>query len=566
MNRRNFLSLAGLGAAASQSVAQEIAQRTEDSTFQFINQKQGLHPYRRTGTGKRPNIFVVTLDMVTPDHWHPSRSMREHLNLPAIRSIGEDGVNFTNCFTTSPLCGPARAALATGRYTYITANGERAHDGHETHLRPDDVLFQEYLKATGYTTKHSGKGHLGVKKFVDAFDENVKAWDRWAPPVQDDEDYHTYLRRLGVKPQRYKKELTGLQQDRKSPWASWGGWIEQEDGQPFPLEAQYSFYLAGRALEKLDAATNDNSIDSPLYLQLDIFDPHQPFSIPAGFEKREQELRQAFRLQDSYKRVQANDWKRFPNEPKIYDLYRKNWGLYEEQTALDYMVGNALQMEVCDRAVNHLLRGIKQRGLYDESLILFTVDHGEMNSREALVDKGVYLHPDVVRVPMSVKMPKSAGVKHHTVDAPVSHLDVAPTLLEVAGVEPMARLDGESLLPHLESTAQPANRELLFECGWHVGVNFACAMQRWEPSGEQWMYTYNCSDEFDELYDMNSADPRNLARSPSHAKQYRDMVQYMGAFLERDPRWRGYWHTFRLDRYNELPKLDAGDVQMFKPI
>ena len=61
MNRRNFLSLAGLGAAASQSVAQEIAQRTEDSPLDFINQKQGLHPYRRTGAGKRPNIFVVTL-------------------------------------------------------------------------------------------------------------------------------------------------------------------------------------------------------------------------------------------------------------------------------------------------------------------------------------------------------------------------------------------------------------------------------------------------------------------------------------------------------------------------
>ncbi len=566
MNRRSFLSLAGLGAAASQAVGQEIADRTENSRLNFIKEKEGYYPYRRTGGGKRPNIFVITLDMVTPDHWHPSRPMREHVDLPSIRSIGEEGVVFQNCFTTAPLCAPARAALVTGRYTYITANGERAHDGHETILRPDDVIFQEYLKATGYRTKHAGKGHLGMQKFVDAFDENVKAWDRWAPPVQDDEDYLTYLRRLGVKPQRYKKDLVGLQQDRKSPWASWGGWIEQEDGKDFPLEAQYSFYLARRALEKLDAARQDNDGGAPIYLQLDIFDPHQPFSIPAGFERREQELRKAFAMQESYERVRKNDWKRFPGEPKIYDFYRKNWGLYNEETALDYMVANALQMEVVDRAVDHLLRGIKQRGLYDESLILFTVDHGEMNTREALVDKGVYLHPDVVRVPLWVKMPQSSGAGHRTVEVPVSHLDVAPTLLELAGVEPMARLDGRSLLPHIDGTARPTNRELLFECGWHVGVNFACGIQRWEPGGEHWMYTYNCSDEFDELYDLNAPEPRNLARDSGNRDRYVEMVRYMGEFLERDPRWRGYWHSFRLDRYEELPRQEAGDVQMFKPI
>ena len=64
MNRRNFLSLAGLGAAASHAVGQEIAARTEDSPLDFIKQKEGLYPFRRTGSGKRPNIFVITLDMV----------------------------------------------------------------------------------------------------------------------------------------------------------------------------------------------------------------------------------------------------------------------------------------------------------------------------------------------------------------------------------------------------------------------------------------------------------------------------------------------------------------------
>ena len=125
------------------------------------------------------------------------------------------------------------------------------------------MIFQEYLKATGYKTKHAGKGHLGTQKFMDAFDENDNAWDRWDVAIYDDELYLTYLRRLGVKPQRYKKEIRGLQQDRKSPHVSTGGWIEQADGTPFPMEAQYTHYLV-RALEKLDAALTENDGRSDL--------------------------------------------------------------------------------------------------------------------------------------------------------------------------------------------------------------------------------------------------------------------------------------------------------------
>ncbi|MCW5982165.1 MAG: sulfatase-like hydrolase/transferase [Bryobacteraceae bacterium] len=564
MNRRNFLGVTGLGAAASTAVAQEVASRIE-SPRRFIRRKEGRRPFRARDAGRRPNVFLISIDMVSPDHWHPQRSLHREMDLPAIRSLARDGVVFNNCFTTAPLCAPARAALATGRYSYITANGERAHDGHETILRSDDVIFQEYLKASGYRTKHAGKGHLGTQKFIDAFDENAPAWDRWAPPVHDDEEYLAYLRGLGVKRARYKKELFGLQQDRASRWASWGGWIEQADGNPFPLEAQYSFYLARRAVHKLDAALEGNDGRDPVYLQLDFFDPHQPFSIPAGFEKREQALRAAFKLPASFERVRRNDWRPFPDEPKIYDFYRKNWGLYRSETALDYMVANALQMEVVDRALEHLLSAIRQRGLYEESVIVFTADHGEMNARGALVDKGVYLCPDVLRVPLIVKMPSSARVQPRAVEPPVSHLDIAPTLLDIAGLEPEARLDGQSLLPCLGGN-EHGDRDLFMECGWHVGVNFACAVQRWQRGGAHHLYAYNCSDAVDELYDLNSANPVNLALKPEHKALREEMVRRMGAFLERDPRWVGYWHSFRLDRYHELPKVESGDVQMFRPI
>ncbi len=538
MQRREFLAMS--------SLAKEAAD------VRFLNRKTGDHPFRvNDRSAVRPHIFLITLDMVSPDHYHPARLMHRQMELPAMRRIFGDSVFFSNAFTTAPLCAPARAALATGRYSYITANNERAHDGHETSLRASDAIFQEYLKATGYRTKHAGKGHLGTQKFMDAFDENDSAWDRWDPPIRQDEAYQLHLRRLGVKPQRYAREIRGLDQDRATPRNTFGGWIEQTGGRPFPLEAQYTHYLVERAIEKLDSALAQGG-SAPVYLQLDIFDPHQPFSVPDGFAARERELRAAFDLPESYRAAAARDFRAAPDEPRIYDLYRRYWGLYRPETVADYRVAHALQMEVIDRALARLLCALDERGLYRDALFVLAADHGEMNARRAMVDKGVYLHPDVLRIPMAVKPPASWNVAPRQVEAPVSILDIAPTLLEVAGVAPSERLDGESLVPLLRGQAPERDRELLFECGWHVGVNYACAIQRWQRGGPHYLYAWNLASDVDELFDLASTDAVNLARKPELARTRRDMVQQMAAFLGRDPRWVCFSGNFRIDHYFDL--------------
>jgi arylsulfatase A-like enzyme len=481
------------------------------------------------------------------------------MELPALRGLFSDSTFFTNAFCTSPLCAPARAALLTGRHTYLLANNERAHDGFEISLRAGDTIFPEYLKAAGYVTKHCGKGHLGTQKFLDAFGENGDSWDRWDPPIRTDESYLEYLRRLGVKPQRYAREIRGLQQDRTSPGSSVGGWIKQNDGKPFPIQAQYSHYLAQRALGKLDSALESDSGVSPVYLQLDFFDPHQPFSIPDGFEAREQELRRALRLPDSYAAVRARDWAPSPDEPKIYDLYRRYWGLYDPRTVEHYRVANALQMEIVDAALGRFLEGLKRRKLYDDALVVFTSDHGEMNGRRGMIDKGVYLHPEVLRVPLAVKMPKRSGTGPGEVQEPVSHLDLAPTLLAAAGVQPEERLEGSPLQPLLAGKTDAARR-WLFECGWHVGANFACGMQG-TSGGEHYLYSYNIESAVDELYDLRDEDPVNLARSPEHQVVRKEMIGRLGEFLEKDSRWLAWWSSYRLDHYCVLGPA-KGDMQL----
>lgn len=562
MDRRQFL-----GAAASAAVSSVFtsAQTQQASSRHYVQQRAGVGPYLRTKVGKQPNIFVISADMVSPDLYHPDRPLSKLVRLPNIRSLMADGTFFSNAFCTVPLCAPSRASYMTGRYSYIQGNGERAPEGLETQLRPNDIIFPEYLRADGYVTRQAGKGHLGTKKFLDAFGENDQPWDRWSPPVFDDEAFLAHQRRLGVKPQKYSREIVFRMQDRKTPGNSAGGWIVQEDGKPFPFEAQYSCFLATRAVEMLRSITStENPAGHPIYLQLDIFDPHQPFSIPAGYEQREKELRREIGLPDSYNSVLQRDFMKAPDEPEILDVYRKYWGIYDPQTLIDYRVAYILQMEIVDRAIGIFLDELRRSGLYDNSIVVFLSDHGEMNGRRAMVDKGVYLYPDVLRVPLVVK--PAVKAQGRVVKDSVSLLDLSQTLLDAAGIAPEASFDGVSLIPLLRGEVAPQRDGLLFFGGWHVGVNFACGLEHRTAEGRHFLYAYNLSSPDDELYDLNAVDAVNLIDQPEYAKVREEMIRLLGEQLERDPRWIGYWAEFRVARYNSLPKTN-GDMQLFaKPV
>lgn len=151
------------------------------------------------------------------------------------------------------------------------------------------------------------------------------------------------------------------------------------------------------------------------------------------------------------------------------------------------MVANALAMEVIDRALGEFVQALKKRGIYDNSLIILTADHGEMNGHLGIMDKGIYIHPETQRAPFVVKPPARTGAVGRTVEAPASLLDVASTVLDFAGIEPEDRQDGISLAPALKGET-PANRELLFQTGWQITANPACGTVHWEPGGRNYMF------------------------------------------------------------------------------
>lgn len=525
----------------------------------YLNARTGAHPYEYEADAKPPHIFYLSVDMIPREAWDPDDPMRAHLRTPNIDRLVRDGTLFTHACSTSPLCGPSRAATLTGRYSYLLVNEERAHDGFEFALRPDDAIFPEYLRARGWVTKHVGKCHVGAHKFLDAFGENATPWDRWAPPLTDDDGYLAYLRELGVRPPTWRAPLRGVRPDG-APGNNYGGWVVQEGGAELPEEATYSQYLAWRAGEALASALRQRQeTGAPIYLQLDFFAPHQPFMVPTGYAERARELAEHITVPASFRRALAGE---VEGLPRVYEVYRRNWGLADEDHGRAYMLMNFLQIEALDAALGRFLETLDRYRLYDDALIIFAGDHGEMNCELALIDKGVYGHPKVALTPLVVKLPggERAGGR---CDALVSLLDIAPTVLETAGITPTDRMDGESLLPLVCGERSERSQPFIFEAGWHVCPNPAVSYFA-RIDGRPLMFTYNATSEHDELYDMDDRGYRNLAGDPAHGEVRREMIRALGAFLEADPRWDCWWHGYRLDYYEHLD-LAGGDYQMFRP-
>ncbi|SNZ01760.1 sulfatase-like hydrolase/transferase [Flagellimonas pacifica] len=536
--------------------------QAENYTKKFLNGRERTGEFEvRSNIENRPNIFMITVDMISPDVYSPSRELKKHINTPNLDKLAQAGTTFNKAFCTAPVCGPSRATILTGRHQPYLTNGERAPMGMIRNLKEGDIIFPQYLKKSGYNIKHVGKWHVGAEKFIQTFGENQHGWDRWAPPLLDDELYIAYLDKLNVKPQKYSKEIYGKQHDRHTKGNSLGGWIVQEDNKPFPLQAHYSVFLAELAKQKLDAAKR-NHPNKPVFLQLEFFDPHQPYSIPAGFEDRYEALKKVVKLPVSYQKLIETDFAKIEGEDNIYEVYRQYWGLYNEEMLKDYIIGHLLQMEVVDKALGVFFNYLEEQNLWDDAVIMLSADHGDMNGRMGMADKGVYFQPDIFRVPLYIKEPGDNSKKTPGVHDPVSSLDIGPTLLGYAGIKTPKFMEGESLSSVING-GERSKLHHVFQTGWHVGVNYGFGYQ-FQINGTHWFYGYNISTGTQELYDIDADDQINHFHDKDKDELVKLIVNKVAEVMQADNRWLGYWATFRLHNAAYLPKTND-DMQMFKP-
>jgi len=531
----------------------------------YVDHLTARAPFDHKEPEEKSNILFVTTDMVPPEFWDDGRFAAVR-STPALDELRQDGVTFTNAFATAPVCSPSRAAFLTGRHSYIMTNSERGHDGHEMHLRDTDTIFPEYLSVAGYHTRHVGKSHVGRHKFMDAFGENDSPWDRWSPPWFDDDAYLSYLRDLGLGPISFEREIYGVSATGTGQGNFYGGWIAGQNGKPFPIEGTYPWYLAERAIKTLQSRPAGKK---PFYLELDFFAPHQPFAIPGGMAERELAIRKALSDPAGYTALTENGFAAPWEEPRVYRLYRKNWGLTDPATVRDYMTANLLQYEVIDRALDRLFSFLREEGVYDETTIIYTADHGEMNCNLALLDKGAFLNPHVLRVPLTLKPSAShrALFGQPVCPATVSLIDIAPTVCALAGITPADRFDGVPLQDTAAGVPRPAEKPMISEVWSHVIPNPCVATVIEREDGDRYLFSFNICDDVSELYRLDpegrgAGELENLFTREEYAAVRDVAIRTLTSRLAGDERWKGYLAYAQLVFADTLG--DAGDMQKFQ--
>ena len=359
-----------------------------------------------TPQGRRPNILLF----LTDDHgaWALGSGGNREVASPVLDALARGGARFTNAFTPSPVCSPARACLLTGR----TPSQVGIHDylqeadpaiGDRDWLA-DEVTLPELLSAVGYRCGLSGKWHLGRSHLTPRGD----VWHFGLPRQQGKhiEDY-TYVL----------------------------------NDEPLPLSGNKTGIITDYALQFLA----DTPPEQPFFLNVGYIATHSPY------------LGQEATLVDRYRDATFAD---IP--PYVPHPWRKNEHFPEEYSAVDlrdrYQNYYAAVTDI-DRQVGRILAALVQDGRLDNTLVIYTADHGCALGHHGFWGKGnstrpLNMYETSLRVPLLIRWATeiASGL---VIDRCVDHYDTFQYLCEVAGVD-----RGQ---PHLADRAYPGRsyRQLL---------------------------------------------------------------------------------------------------------
>ncbi len=337
---------------------------------------------------------------------------------PNIDRIAKDGVLYKNCFSTYPVCTPSRYSLLTGLYVH-------QHMGWSNCSTLPEAIekLPEILKRAGYRTKAIGKMHF-TPTYLDVGFEEMELAEQHGPGRYDD-DYHRYLMNND------KVDETDLQdQVKEYRERAPREYFESFGAVKSNLEDNYysTTWIGNKAQEEIE-----NWGDGGNLLMVGFIKPHHPFDPPppwcSMYNPKELDLlpgwtEEAF-LYDIEKRRKAF----FDSEKLTEDSYRKILAYYYGSISqIDYQVGNMIEI-------------LKEKGLYDKTLIIYTSDHGDYMGYHHMVGKQKYMYDPVIRVPLIIKYPDQEDCGKISEEL-FSIIDIAPTILSQTGCTPGIHMKG----------------------------------------------------------------------------------------------------------------------------
>jgi arylsulfatase len=380
---------------------------------------------------KRPNVLWICTDQQRVDTLgcYGNRWVRT----PRIDALAADGVLFERAFCQNPLCTPSRASFLTGRYPRTT----RARQNGQS-IPADEVLVTKLLAEAGYTCGLAGKLHLSAcapsvcptreRRIDDGY--SVFHWSHHPDDDWPTGDYNLWLRERGQHLER--SSFPGSSHVQTS----------------LPVEHHQTTWCAEKAIEFIEAHSESGQ---PWLFSVNCFDPHHPFDPPEEFLRPYLDRLDEIPL-PNFVPGELED-KPVVQQTDHRGAYGGQFGFYPfiQMTPDDHRLIRAAYWAMCDLIdiqVGRMLDALVRTGQREDTLVIFMTDHGEMLGDHGIYLKGPFFYEPAVRLPLIVSWPDVVPA-HRRSPALVELVDIAPTLLDAAGLPPYAGMQGRSLWPLL---------------------------------------------------------------------------------------------------------------------
>jgi arylsulfatase A-like enzyme len=458
---------------------------------------------------ERPNILLILTDQ---QRWDTIGG-RSGCRTPNTDGLARQGVTFDRSYTPVSLCCPARAMLVSGAYSWHNGVFVQVHVPQRMQfgMKEGTVTYAQRLADEGYRTAYLGKWHADWKKGpLDYGYQRVSALradpDSLIRSNQPPEDQLASL-------SKFENSVSATRTVKWVGGADWPVWAEV-DG---PVEGRRVHFVADRAQVVLEELCSGND---PWLMEVHFVEPHDPYAPHVEFARR----------YDADDIPLPDNWnEEYVNKPGMSRKEAANYADVTEEDVRQAIAHYWAYTEELDHYVGKILEALERCGQAEETLVLFTSDHGDLLGNHGMFIKSWMPYEEAHRIPMVARWP--GVIPAATQARQLVHLhDWAHTFCDVAGAEPLPFDDGISLAPLLRDPRGEPSRDAIMSI--YYGCEFL-HVQRMMIS-QRYKYVFNGFD-IDELYDLETDPSEMLNRidDPGYSDVVEDMRRKLYGAMDR---------------------------------
>ena len=429
----------------------------------------------------KPNILVFFCDQFRPDLIGAYGG--EIVRTPNIDALAADSTVFENGYTPTAICSPARASLLTGLYAHKhhMFNNSTPRYSYSQHLRPDVTMVQDWMAdETDYESGYYGKWHIGPP--ADLMKSRFAESHR--PPYPGREPLFA--------------SSHGHPNPRLGPLVKEAG-----DGIAGLLDVPMEEFPDVQTARYSQEFMRKRNKDRPFTLFCAFPGPHGPWMVPEEYGLR-------YDARDIP--IWSNRYDRFEGKPLSQKKLRLNderrYPHVTDSVLRELLTYNFTYIELVDQMLGEVVATLKEQGIYDDTAIFLTADHGDMAGSHGYMSKDSYMYDEIYRIPMLFKPPGGTEVRRSS--QPVNLMDVTATAVHMMAGEELSTigngldLDGRSMLPLTQGATE-----------WYKPVNYSEYHGNWfghystrMVTDARWKLVWNLSD-LGELYNLEE-DPGEM--------------------------------------------------------